>query len=199
MVNRYYFSDGHVEEDYVTEIVAGRFKSNTELVRVDAPLVESVGGDGNIFAPNGAFYRCKYLIDINLPNAISIGSFVFQDCLRLTSIDLPKVNSFGSSVFLNCGSTHLFLDGYTHDSTYLWAVLKDGALKYLRVGLTSTEAGTTTAPRVTKDMRAETVVLPSLTTMGNYMFGASSVANANQYIKRVCAANLNFNEVNKSR
>jgi len=52
-----------------------------------------------------AFYNCKSLTDINLPNVISIGSSTFYNCNSLTSItddNLPKVTSLPSSAFRYC-------------------------------------------------------------------------------------------------
>ena len=51
---------------------------------------------------NDAFYGCKLLNSISLPNVVSIGNSAFYGCVSLTSIDLPKAESLGVSVFSYC-------------------------------------------------------------------------------------------------
>lgn len=49
-----------------------------------------------------AFYGCRKLTSIELPNAITIGNSAFNACSSLTSINLPAVESLGASAFAGC-------------------------------------------------------------------------------------------------
>ena len=258
MVNRYYFSDDTVEEDYVTEIVVGRFTNNTSLIRVDAPLVESIAtgtSTTGAFArctslisvnlPNAvsigayAFSNCSSLISVNLPNAVSIGAYAFSNCSSLTNISLPNVASTGTATFMNCSSltdvylpkltsiaraggrsgtftncsslvsldlpklsdvidgnmftgctnlTHLYLDGCIDGKLSLWANINTAPnLKYLRIGLTSIRAGTSSAPSVPTAFKAETIELPNCTSIGDYAFGGMYSSLANQFLRTLIA------------
>lgn len=53
---------------------------------------------------NSAFYFCRYLTSITIPNSVtSIGSSAFYYCLNLPSITIPNsVTSIGSSAFYYC-------------------------------------------------------------------------------------------------
>lgn len=209
VVNRYYYNDGTVEEDYVTEIDNSRFVNDTSLLRVDAPLVESVVASTSI----GVFQGCTNLISVSLPNIPSIGMIPFMNCSSLTDVYLPELTSITRSTgnrgaFYGCSSlirldlpklsdvldqyefkdctklTHLYLDGCTTETADLWRNIDTAPnLKYVRIGITSIGAGVTSTPRVSKTFKAETIVLPECTRIGNYAFGATS--SGNTYIKRV--------------
>ena len=55
---------------------------------------------------NCAFYGCKSLTSVTIPNSItSIGREAFYDCTSLTSVTIPdSVTSIGDSAFYNCKS-----------------------------------------------------------------------------------------------
>ena len=61
-------------------------------------------GNGLEIIGDSAFFGCKGLVDITLPNSvISIGEKAFRDCTRLTNITIPtSVTSIGEEAFGFC-------------------------------------------------------------------------------------------------
>ena len=62
--------------------------------------------DGDIFRIRGAFLDCTTLINITIPNKVTlIGEFAFTNCVNLTNITLPNgVTSIGLAAFGLCTS-----------------------------------------------------------------------------------------------
>lgn len=51
----------------------------------------------------GAFYNClNAIIDLNIPNATSIGDKAFSRCLTMETADLSKINTIGAEAFDRC-------------------------------------------------------------------------------------------------
>ena len=64
------------------------------LTSVDLPNATSIG--------HYAFYNCSALTSVNIPNATSVGNNAFYECKALTSVDLPNATSVGNSAFICC-------------------------------------------------------------------------------------------------
>jgi hypothetical protein len=74
------------------------------------------GGINNIDVKtldNRAFYNCRYLDIITLPNTIlNINNYAFLNCINLKSIDLSQANnliSINNFVFQNCNLTTIYI------------------------------------------------------------------------------------------
>ena len=78
----------------VTSIGNYAFYYCKALTRVDLPNATSIG--------RSAFYGCSALTSVDLPNVTSIESDAFSSCSALTSVDIPNVTSIGSSAFSSC-------------------------------------------------------------------------------------------------
>jgi hypothetical protein len=77
-------------------------------VSASLKTVVVTGGNGNNrnAIPQNAFYSCKDITKITLPETItSIGNSAFYNCSSLTEINIPAgVTSIGSSAFYDCAS-----------------------------------------------------------------------------------------------
>ena len=74
--------------------------------RLDAATTINMQKRGTASIGNGAFYGCRSLTQINIPDGVtSIGNDVFYDCNSLTQINIPDgVTSIGNNVFNACYS-----------------------------------------------------------------------------------------------
>lgn len=80
----------------VTSISANAFKDNSFLAKVVLPnTITTIG--------SSAFYGCKNLTSISMPNVETIGSSAFYGCVSLISIIIPSsTKEMGTDVFKNC-------------------------------------------------------------------------------------------------
>lgn len=79
----------------VALIVGDRAFSNcSQLVEVDLPNVVSVG--------TSVFAYCYILSSVNLSNCSYVGNSAFYGCSSITSIELQKCSSIGDYAFYNC-------------------------------------------------------------------------------------------------
>ena len=92
--------------DGITNIPAGLFAGCTGIESIEIPdtvtkiltcafadsSIQSVKiGSGLTTISNYAFYRCKNLTEINLPDVLtSIGQYAFQNCINLGTIEFPE-------------------------------------------------------------------------------------------------------------
>ena len=86
-------------DEGITEIDAGAFSGNEEIVSVTLPsTLEKIG--------IGAFEGCTSLVYINLPDGLqTIGNGAFKNCGQLAEIVMPNsVTSIGTSAFSGCTS-----------------------------------------------------------------------------------------------
>lgn len=95
------------EETGTMEVTS--FLENAEAVPFwDMPEeVSSVQiADGITDIPDSAFWGCKNLVNITLPQTVrTIGKGAFAQCVNLTQINIPEgVTSIGDYAFLMCGS-----------------------------------------------------------------------------------------------
>ena len=79
---------GLVDNSYSGDLVIPEY--------VGEERITSIGGD--------AFYRCRNLTSVTIPNSvISIGAYAFGDCSGLTSVAIPNsLTSIEEGVFGNC-------------------------------------------------------------------------------------------------
>lgn len=49
-----------------------------------------------------AFYQCKALASVNLPNVKSIGEFAFYECSKLASVSIPSATIIVDNSFRGC-------------------------------------------------------------------------------------------------
>ena len=82
-----------------------------------AALPNEIGGIRVTSIGASAFYRCRFLTEISVPEGvIKIGNFAFLDCADLTRVDLPStLTTIGYGAFQNCTAlTEIVLpDGVT--------------------------------------------------------------------------------------
>ena len=69
-------------------------------------ITKVVIGDGVSNIGNYAFFECRRLISVNIPNsATRIGNYTFEKCDKLPSVIIPiSVTSIGDGAFLGCSS-----------------------------------------------------------------------------------------------
>ena len=103
-------SDGELSYDEAAAVtdLGTVFKSKGNIINFD----ELQYFTGLTSIGNNAFYYCKKLTTINIPNTVtSIGNYAFQSCTGLTTIVIPNsVTSIGLYAFSSCsGLTSLVI------------------------------------------------------------------------------------------
>ena len=90
--------------DYaVTAIGNKAFYQNKTITSVTGDSIKKIDqGDQGEYS--GAFYYCKKLETVTLPNATTIGGYAFNSCYKLTTVTLPKTTSIGNDAFAHCTS-----------------------------------------------------------------------------------------------
>lgn len=82
------------------------YKAEKSVVVVEIPSIVRIDGVNykRVSISEEAFYNCKNLISINIPNNVtSIGGDAFPVCSNLTSINIPNsVVSIGIYAFQDC-------------------------------------------------------------------------------------------------
>ena len=82
---------------YGDEIAAEKIIGRT-IEEYNDDIIASIG--------SYAFYRCKALTSVNLPNVTSIEQYTFNGCKALTSIDLPmSIQAIDSGAFAGTAIT----------------------------------------------------------------------------------------------
>lgn len=100
------FGDKISSDDYILStdgltLVKWKNKNINELDMNHDPRLRKVAFIGEL-----AFYNCKNLTGINIPNSVtSIGRQAFYGCISLTSVNIPNsVTSIGKEAFADCES-----------------------------------------------------------------------------------------------
>lgn len=83
----------------------------------NTPVEEVIVGESVSRIPENAFYKCRALSTVTIPNYLSeIGSFAFYDCSSLTTISPLSVFSIGTSAFYGCsGLTEVSIRGFVSE------------------------------------------------------------------------------------
>lgn len=90
-------------DDYVEIVAYTGEPTEIEIPsEIDGLPVTSIWG-GDRFAPYGAFYNCKSLTSVSVPDTMkNIGAGAFRSCSNLSVINLPdSVNFIGENAFIN--------------------------------------------------------------------------------------------------
>jgi len=142
---------------------ASSYLYNDDYVPSSLKSVVITGGSS---IGNRAFYGCKDLTNITIPDSVtSIDSYAFYNCSSLTSITIPdSVTSIGSDAFYNCSSLTSVTIGYSVTSMGDYAFYNCSTLTNI------------TIPFV-----GETLNGTSNTHFG-YIFGASSSSSNSSYV-----------------
>ena len=93
--------NGFIEDDFVyleNNILAG-YVGDKDVISLP---VKPNGADYAI--GEGAFYGCKKLISIKIPNCVTgIGEYAFRDCINLRELEIPNsVKKIGDEAFYGC-------------------------------------------------------------------------------------------------
>ena len=80
----------------LNELYDGAFYSCRNLSRISIPNCENI--------PQNAFCGCINLSDINFDNCYTIGDMAFATCERLNKVNLKKCVSIGASAFSGCSN-----------------------------------------------------------------------------------------------
>ncbi len=90
--------------------MAGRLDEEYNLY-LNGELVTEIEITSLTEISSGAFYNCKSLVSVVIPNSVtSIGSSAFYYCTSLTSIEIPNsVTSIGDYAFSGCDSLNYYI------------------------------------------------------------------------------------------
>lgn len=159
------------------------FRNCQTLEEVDLSKVVSIGGFafegcsnletvGDISAfttiPNGLFFNCAKLSNVNLPNVTTIGEKAFAGCQSITEMNLPKTTAIGGAAFTRCTSLATI--------SLPECLTMANALSYFYVNdvyYSDQQAGVFTDCTV-----LTSVSLPKIQTIGNRAFYGCSLLNA---------------------
>jgi hypothetical protein len=90
--------DGSITEvdSNVTSVINYTFHLRKQLTKANLPNAIQLG--------TRVFDQCSALTEVNLPKAEKIGQYAFYNCTALKSIDLPNVTSSDISLFEGCAT-----------------------------------------------------------------------------------------------
>lgn len=78
------------------------FVTDSRLKELVARTITQISDSEITDIGDGAFWFCKSLQRVDLPNVINLGNSAFRDCTSLTNFDCPKATSFKYSAFRGC-------------------------------------------------------------------------------------------------
>ncbi len=110
-------------------------RDGMRLLKGNASLTSYVVRTGTRVVCNGAFYNCKALKDITLPQGLRhIGSDAFSGCSALRGITLPQgMRSIGGSVFWGCTSLESVIMPQEVTNIADWAFCECKALRRIEL------------------------------------------------------------------
>ena len=95
---------GYYKEDSSGNLVAKTQKNVAEYKPSSQVSLKKYQNKYATSIDNNAFYGCKALTSVDIPNATSVGMAAFDGCTALTSVDLPNATSIDNNAFYNCTS-----------------------------------------------------------------------------------------------
>ena len=81
-------------DDILSNFGAYAFYDCRKLTSVNLPNVTKI--------PNSAFYNGIALFGVNFPSAVEVGIDAFRSCSKLTSINFPCLTNIGAGAFYSC-------------------------------------------------------------------------------------------------
>jgi hypothetical protein len=98
------------KEERVTKVGGYAFYGCKALEVVDLPNVTNVA--------SYAFNGCKALEVVDLPNVTNVASYAFNGCNNIKTINLPEVTKLGTEAFSNAISGSVVLPKWTSSGSY---------------------------------------------------------------------------------